>query len=251
VTENSESFPQHRATPVHNSQSPRSSSSPPARPLSSFEAAFQHTQPSDRAAPPRPASKWKVTRSLSKFWQENIQESLRTFDIPLDNVFSPICMTPTNEQVGRMYARSKCMELLLPNHSSLLLSPTKGQPLCFVARAGEGLPIHIQQALFFFASVSHSLLDMAHFAAPTTATNVVVRARPARQARADLTPACSTTGATPESYGHWSAQAQGWSRTHQLIWMTSAERLVLSRPMTSSSKGLWMLQMPLQNRSSL
>lgn len=83
-------------------------------------------------------------------------------------------MTPTNEQVERMYARSKCMELLQPTHPSLLLSPTKGQPLCFIARAGEGLPIHIQQALFFFASVSHSLLDLAHFAAPTTATNVVV-----------------------------------------------------------------------------
>jgi hypothetical protein len=151
------------------------------RPLTAFEVAFRNTQPSEpnnnndnSSARNRPASKWKVARSLSNFWQEHIQESLRTFDIPSEHVFNPICMAPTNEQVSRMYARSKCMELLMPHHPSLLLSPTKGQPLCFLARAGEGLPIHIQQALFFFASVSHSLLDMAHFAAPTVATNVVV-----------------------------------------------------------------------------
>lgn len=167
--ERSETFPQHMATPAHVSQSPPGS---PVR--SSFENAFRNTQPSERIEPQRPGSGRRVPRSLSKFWQENIQESLRTFDIPSENVFTPICMTPTNEQVSRMYARSKCMELLQPAHPSLLLWPTKGQPLCFIARAGEGLPIHIQQALFFFASVSHSLLDMAHFTAPTTATNVVV-----------------------------------------------------------------------------
>jgi hypothetical protein len=175
------------------------------RPLTTFEAAFRNTQPSEPNNN-RPASKWKVARSLSNFWQEHIQESLRTFDIPSEHVFNPVCMAPTNEQVSRMYARSKCMELLMPQHPSLLLSPTKGQPLCFIARAGEGLPIHIQQALFFFASVSHSLVDMAHFAAPTTATNVVVRSPcvPACQKRPGTDGAeHSTTGATPGSSARW------------------------------------------------
>jgi hypothetical protein len=194
--ENSEEFPQLQASPIHVSQP----DPPPAsRPPSSFEAAFPNTRPSERVRAAA-AQGWRVPRSLCRFWQENIQESLRTFDIPSENIYSPICMTPTSEQVARMYARSKCMELLPPKHPSLLLSPTKGQPLCFLARAGEGLPIHIQQALFFFASVSHSLVDMAHFAAPTTATNVVVRSPcvPACQKRLGTDGAeHSTTGATP------------------------------------------------------
>lgn len=128
------------------------------------------------APPPRERSlqdSFKVPKSLSKFWSENIPESIRTFPIPADNVFYPVCMSPTEEQVERMYARSKCMELLSPRHQSLLSMPTRAQPLCFVARAAEGLPIHIQKALFFFASVMHGLLDMAYFTVPTTATDVI------------------------------------------------------------------------------
>lgn len=82
-------------------------------------------------------------------------------------------MSPSKDQITRMYARSKCMELISETHSSRLIGPSKAQPICFVARAAEGLPIHIQKALFFFASVLHGLVDMAHFAAPTVATDVV------------------------------------------------------------------------------
>lgn len=88
-------------------------------------------------------------------------------------MFNPVCMSPTKDQVGTMAARSKCMELLLPDHPSLLSGPNKGMPLCFLARAAEGLPIHIQKVLFFFTSVANSILDMGHFAAPTNATDVV------------------------------------------------------------------------------
>jgi hypothetical protein len=152
--------PQHASGP----------SSPAAMP--SFQQAFSTTEP----APLPDPNRRRVARSLAKFWDENIPESLKSFPIASSDVFVPICMTPTKEQVGRMYARSKCMELLTTDHPSLLSSPTRSQPLCFVAKAGEGLPIHIQKTLFFFASVLHGLQDMSHFAAPTIATDVVVRA---------------------------------------------------------------------------
>jgi hypothetical protein len=44
-----------------------------------------------------------------------------------------------------------------------------------VARAAEGLPIHMQKTLFFFTSVCNSIVDMGHYAAPTVATGVLVR----------------------------------------------------------------------------
>ena len=119
---------------------------------SSFARAFPDTRPAP--LPPRSQHKvWKVRESLSKFWEENVPESLRTFEIPSENVFKPICMQPTKEQLTTMSARSKCMELLPPDHASLLASPNKALPLCFVARAAEGLPVHMQKALFFFTSV--------------------------------------------------------------------------------------------------
>jgi hypothetical protein len=83
-------------------------------------------------------------------------------------------MTPTEEQVTLMAARSKCMELLRGDHPSLLSSPNKSTPLCFVARAAEGLPIHMQKTLFFFTSVGNSIMDLAHYAAPTIPTGVLV-----------------------------------------------------------------------------
>jgi hypothetical protein len=82
-------------------------------------------------------------------------------------------MTPTKEQIGMMAARSKCMELLREDHQHLLSSPNRGMPMCFMARAAEGLPVHMQKALFFFTSVSNSIMDLAHFAAPTIATDVI------------------------------------------------------------------------------
>lgn len=88
-------------------------------------------------------------------------------------MFHPICMQPTKEQLDTMSARSKCMELLPANHASLLSSPNKGLPFCFVAKAAEGLPIHMQKALFFFSSVVNSALDLGHYAAPSVTTDVI------------------------------------------------------------------------------
>lgn len=111
--------------------------------------------------------------SLRQYWEEHVSESLKTFSVPMDSVFNPLCMAPTNEQVGTMAARSKCMELLQKDHPSLLSGPNKGMPLCFLARAAEGLPIHMQKVLFFFTSVANSILDMAHYAAPSQSTDVI------------------------------------------------------------------------------
>lgn len=68
------------------------------------------------------------------------------------------------------------MELLPQDHPRLLSYPNRSLPFCFVARAAEGLPIHIQKLLFFFTSVANSMLDLAHFAVPTIATDVLVTA---------------------------------------------------------------------------
>ena len=116
-----------------------------------------------------------MRHSLYEFWEEHVPESLKTFNIPMSDVFRPVCMTPTEEQVTMMASRSKCMELLRADHPSLLSSPNKSIPLCFVARAAEGLPIHMQKTLFFFTSVCNSIVDMGHYAAPTVATGVLVR----------------------------------------------------------------------------
>ena len=178
--EASQSFPQHAATPQH--VSPRGSQDlPPSQPApprppaedSSFIRAFSNVLPAPDP-PRRPSGRpWRPSKSLNDYWDSHIPESLRRFPIPNQDIFSPTCMIPTDDQVTRMFARSKCMELLASKHPSLLSVPTRAQPLCFVARAAEGLPIHIQKTLFFFASVLHGLLDMSHFAAPTNATNVV------------------------------------------------------------------------------
>ena len=123
---------------------------------------------------PAGASRRRIRRSLRAFWEEYVPASLKTFNISMREVFKPICMSPTEAQVTMMAARSKCMELLREDHPSLLSSPNKSVPLCFVARAAEGLPIHMQKALFFFTSVNNSIVDMGHYAAPTVATGVLV-----------------------------------------------------------------------------
>lgn len=142
-------------------------------PASDFARAFPNTQPAPAYPPRSQHGKWKIRSSLAAFWVDNVPESLQTFEIPTENVFTPICMLPTKEQLSTMAARSKCMELLPANHASLLSSPNKGIPLCFVARAAEGLPVHMQKALFFFTSVANSALDLGHYAAPSVTTDVV------------------------------------------------------------------------------
>lgn len=170
---------QFRSTPPHNSQQSsddeEDQANPPG-PNSSFQDAFRGTRPhySPPSTPARPRTpRRKIRQSIRQYWDENVSESLKTFSIPLESIFDPVCMTPTKAQAATMAARSKCMELLAQDHPSLLSGPNKGMPLCFLARAAEGLPIHIQKVLFFFTSVANSILDLGHFAAPTPSTDVV------------------------------------------------------------------------------
>lgn len=168
------------ATPQHNSQDGESvvmeqTDQSQAPEDTALGRAFPNIRPHPVAPiPPRSQQgKRKIRVSLSTFWDKNVPESLKSFEIPTESVFNPICMSPTSEQLGTMAARSKCMELLPSDHSSLLASPNKGLPLCFVARAAEGLPVHMQKALFFFTSVANSALDLGHYAAPSETTDVV------------------------------------------------------------------------------
>ncbi len=143
-------------------------------PSQQFGPGFPNIRPHRSPSPPaRSQQGRKIRASLRTFWGENIPESLKQFEIPMESVFKPVCMSPTKEQLATMSARSKCMELLMPEHQSLLSSPNKGLPLCFLARAAEGLPVHMQKALFFFTSVANSALDLGHYAAPSGTTDVV------------------------------------------------------------------------------
>ena len=155
-----------QVSPQHVSQpgSPPPASGNPGR--TSFERAFRTTEPAE-------GPDIKVRRSLAAFWAKNVPDSLKSFNIPMDSIYSPICMRPTEEQVESMAARSKCMELLSHGHPSLLSQPNRALPMCFLAKAGEGLPVHMQKALFFFASVANSITDLAHFVVPTEASNVI------------------------------------------------------------------------------
>lgn len=163
-----------QATPPHVSQDEAPNDESQERPSTGgrFGAAFPNIQP-HQDPPSQAQHARKIRSSLRAFWEEKIPASLKQFEIPLESVFNPICMTATKEQLATMSARSKCMELLPPEHPSLLSSPNKGLPLCFVARAAEGLPVHMQKALFFFTSVANSALDLGHYAAPSETTDVV------------------------------------------------------------------------------
>ena len=166
-----------QATPPHVSQDADGgqegeSQQQPSAGSNRFGAGFPNIQP-HQSPPRRPRTGRRIRSSLQTFWSERVPESLKQFEIPMDSVFQPVCMSATKEQLETMAARSKCMELLPPEHPSLLSSPNKGQPLCFVARAAEGLPVHMQKALFFFASVANSALDLGHYAAPSETTDVV------------------------------------------------------------------------------
>jgi hypothetical protein len=113
--EASQSFPQHAATPQHVSApvSPGSSQpiQPPPRPQpeqSSFIQAFSNVLPAPDP-PRRPSGRqWRASKSLNDYWDSNIPESLRRFPIPNQDIFAPTCMIPTDDQVTRMFARSKC-----------------------------------------------------------------------------------------------------------------------------------------------
>lgn len=169
--EDIEFSPPHVST--DDGQSGTQDDAPPPRP-NAFGSGFPNIRPHQSPPPPaRSQHGRKVRTSLRSFWAKNIPESLKQFEIPMESVFSPVCMSPTKEQLGTMAARSKCMELLAPEHPSLLSSPNKATPLCFLARAAEGLPVHMQKALFFFTSVANSALDLGHYAAPSATTDVV------------------------------------------------------------------------------
>jgi hypothetical protein len=161
---------QHAATPPHASPD-EPDDIPPLDDVQPPVTQESNQPPSSTQQEPRR----KVPKSLAKYWEENVPEGLKLCRIPMNDVFNPMCMLPTEEQIGCMCARSKCMELLPQDHQRLLSYPNRGLPMCFVARAAEGLPIHIQKLLFFFSSVSNSMLDLAHFVVPTVATDLLVR----------------------------------------------------------------------------
>ena len=74
--------------------------------------------------------------------------------VSANDVFKPVCMTPTPELLKTMCAKSKCMELLSQDDERLLYLPTYGSTMCFIAMGGAGeLPEPIQEVLYFFGQV--------------------------------------------------------------------------------------------------
>jgi hypothetical protein len=115
-----------------------------------------------------------VPSSLSRYWEEKIHDSLKTFPITNDKIVKGSSMVPSADQCRRMDARSKCMKLLHKSDPLLLSQATQTLPYTFIQRSGSEIPGQIQKALFFFVSLlNHTHSNLAHFAAPSETVNVI------------------------------------------------------------------------------
>lgn len=114
-----------------------------------------------------------IPSNLARFWEEKVQETLKIFPIGTEKIVKGACMTPTADDCRRMYARSKCMKLLHESDPSLISKPTETLPWCFMDKSGSEIPLQIQKAFFFFASLLNHATELTHFAAKSETVDVV------------------------------------------------------------------------------
>jgi hypothetical protein len=117
----------------------------------------------------------RIPQKLKSYWEAKVPEELKQIMVSTDDVFKPLCMTPSPELLKTMCAKSKCMELLRPTDEGLMYLPTYGSTMCFVAMGGSGeLPEPIQEVLYFFGQVANSIGNYNPYVVPTEAVDVVV-----------------------------------------------------------------------------
>ena len=139
---------------------------------SSFQRSFPGIRP--HPGPIRSQERRRAIPSrLVDYWNENVPDKLKSFPIPNESIYKGECMIPDLDHTRRMYCRSKCMKLLHPDDSCLLLDPTQSTPMCFLQKTGAELPLHIQKCIFLFTSLlNHATPDITHFTAPCTTVGV-------------------------------------------------------------------------------
>lgn len=149
-----------------------------ARPLhlnggTPFTNAFPNTVPHPRE---RLNGETRIPQKLKTYWESKVPEELKQFMVSTEDVFKPLCMTPTPELLKTMCAKSKCMEVVRPGDESLLYLPTYGSTMCFIAMGGSGeLPEPMQEVLYFFGQVANSIGNYSPFVVPTETVDIVVR----------------------------------------------------------------------------
>ena len=150
---------------------PRSTQPQPPR-GAGFVDAFPNTVPAtlppasqrteDAARPSRP-----IPEYFRRHW-ERVPEILKNVPIQTRGV-EAACMTPTREHEGKMYSESKCFSLVRANSLEVLAGPQNGPSYCFLAEATTELPLHIQEAIYFFNACSnkYQTQDRSPFVFPT------------------------------------------------------------------------------------
>lgn len=117
---------------------------------------------------------WPIPDRYVKHW-DRVADSLKNVPIPPSTYFRGECMVPSREHRGKMYATSKCFDMLFQNDVGLLTDPTMGQSFWFVDECMTDLPLHIQKVLYFFDSVkTHMARDYANYAFPCTDVTLLV-----------------------------------------------------------------------------
>ena len=114
-----------------------------------------------------------IPSSLARYWEEKMLDTLKTFPIGSEKIVKGVCMTPTADDCRRMYARSKCMKLLHESDPALLSNPTETLPMCFMEESGSEIPLQIQKAFFFFASLLNHATELTHFVAKSETVDVI------------------------------------------------------------------------------
>ena len=152
------------------SPTPRRSTQPPAR-TTGFVDAFSDTAPAPLPQRSQPAEESRPSRSIPDYFRrhwERVPDILKSVPMQTKGV-EGVCMTPTREHEGKMYSESKCFSLVRANSLEVLAGPQNGPSYCFVAEATTELPLHIQEAIFFFNACSnkYQTQDRSPFVFPT------------------------------------------------------------------------------------
>jgi hypothetical protein len=150
-------------------RTPVISASQPAPVRSGFVDAFRGVSPAPVSQPNAEAVRPSrpIPEHYRRHW-ERVPEILKNVPLQPTGV-EAACMTPTHEHEGKMFSESKCFSLVRANSVDVLAGPQNGVSYCFVAEATTELPLHIQEAIYFFNACSnkYQAQDRSPFVFPT------------------------------------------------------------------------------------
>jgi hypothetical protein len=187
--EDSELSQAYPSQPDPSQQQPDPSQAGPAPPpRSGLQNAFAHLLPGieqemreDRERAMADTSRadegrdWPIPLRYIKHW-ERVPDTLKNVPVPPSTYFRGPCMIPAQEHSEKMYATSKCFEMLFQNDVALLADPTMGHSYWFIDECMTDLPLHIQKVLYFFDSARTYLArDYSNYTFPCSDIALLVR----------------------------------------------------------------------------